>query len=180
MKRLLSLFLTVLVFAASLSAADPQPTAVKSNFSWGVDLGSSIDLSSNDMSTINIEACFGYRNAWLDMAGVGAGINMMVSNSCRTFPVFAVFRSSFRSRPVLCFLDLRAGVAFNELTGNRKQTAPYINPSVGFNLARSANFKSYVSVGYLYNGIDSFGPADDRTVISHGLSMAVVRIGIAF
>lgn len=174
MKHLL-LSLLALLFVATASAQEKP-----SHFAWGVDLGSSIDLDSKDMTTINLEAYFGYRNGWINIAGVGAGIDMMINNSCRYYPVYAIFRTNFTNRPTLCFFDLRTGVAINALSDNTTQSRFYINPSIGFNLARSKKFCSYASVGYIYNGLDSFGPADNRTVISNGLNMAAVRIGITF
>lgn len=178
-KILLTLTLMLSLLTSFAAEGGDAPTRARS-FAWGADVGSSIDLDSDNMTTLNLEAYFGYRNSWIDILGVGAGIDMMISNSNRYFPVYAIFRSSFRSRPSLCFFDLRVGTAINELSDNTKQTRFYINPSLGFNLARSKTFTSYISVGYTYNGLKSFGPADDPTEISHGLNMANLRIGICF
>lgn len=162
--------LVVIAFAFASSAN------ASNHFAWGADVGTSIDLSGHDMSTINFDAHFGYKNSIIDIAGVGAGVHMMVSNSCRSFPVYAVLRTSFRAQPSLCFLDLRAGVAFDSMSDDSNQTRPYINPGVGFNLATGRTFKSYIIIGYLYNGMKSFGD----TAISGGLNMANFRIGITF
>lgn len=175
----------LVVLAAMLSVAvgaQAAETAVpsQSHFAWGVDIGSSIDLDSEDMTTVNLEAYFGYRNSWINILGVGAGIDMMINNSSRYYPVYAIFRTNFTTRPTLCFFDLRTGAAFNQLSDNTTQTCFYINPSLGINLVRGKTFSSYVSVGYIYNGLDSFGPADDRTSLRHGLNMANIRIGITF
>ena len=148
------------------------------HFAWGVDAGGSIDMGGDDMSTVNIDAFFGYKNQMIDIAGIGTGIHIMTSNSSRVFPLYAIFRSSFRNRPSLCFLDMRAGAAFNDV-GNESQTRLFLNPAVGFNLAVSRSFKSYITIGYIFNGMSSFGPTDDRTDI-HGLDLVNFRFGITF
>ena len=74
-----------------------------SHFCWGADLGGSIDMSGHDMSTIDIGANFGYKNDYLRLLGIGASLNMMVSNSNRSFPIYGIVRTNFMNRPSLCF-----------------------------------------------------------------------------
>lgn len=167
-KRRLIIFLSALSIGIGASALD--------HFTWGIEAGTAIDLSSHDMSTLNADAFFGYKTPGLDLLGVGAGVHMMVSNSCRAFPVYLDVRTSFRTAPSLCFLDIKGGVAFNNLSNNRNQTSPYFAPSVGFNLARGKTFTSYLMFGYVYNGMKSF--AD--TEISGGLSYVNMSLGIRF
>lgn len=152
------------------------PAPAMRHFTWGVAAGSGIDVTSHDMSTINIDAFFGYKGGAIDVAGIGAGIDVNISNSGRFFPVYAIFRTSFRSAPSICFFDLRGGVAFDNMPNNHNQTTPYINPGVGFNLARSDKFRSYLIIGYAWNGLKSY----DDTVINHGISYFSARIGISF
>lgn len=150
--------------------------AASDHFTWGVEAGTSIDLSSHDMSTLNADAFFGYKTPGLDLLGVGAGIHMMVSNSCRSFPVYIDVRTSFRTAPSLCFLDLKGGIAFNSLSNNQNQKSPYFSPSVGFHLARGKSYASYLMLGYVFNGMKSFGD----TEISGGLSYVNMSLGIRF
>lgn len=171
MKRLL-LTLMLLVCAVSATYA--------SRFGWGVELEAAIDASGHDMSNLGFDAYFGYSHGVLDMAGVGVGAHMMMGNSCRTFPIYGVLRTSFRAEPSLCFLDLRAGVALDDVKYGSKQTAPYISPAMGFNLARSSKFRSYITLGYVYNGMRSFGPEDDYTRIPGGVHLVQVRLGVTF
>lgn len=161
--------------AAGETAAD---TAKVSPFTWGAEVGSGIDMGGDDMSTLNIEAQFGYRNSWLNIAGLGAGINVMMSNSCRSFPIYAVFRSSFANKPKLLFGDLKIGVAVNQATGIPDRTNFFIRPSVGINLARGEKFSSYMTLGYTYNSMTFEGDKLDTLV--HGLNMATVSIGVTF
>lgn len=167
------LLVSVLAMVASLVHAEGK-------FAWGADFGTSIDLNGNDMSTVNLDANFGYANGVMRMVGVGAGAHMMMSNSCRAFPLYIILQTNFRHKPTLCFLDLRFGMAINNVDHDSRQTVPYINPSLGFNLAGNKNFQSYMRIGYLYNGMKSFGPENNRTTIKGGLSMANVSIGINF
>lgn len=170
----------ILLFALIVLAVVPAAAqAPLSHFAWGVEAGGSIDMTSNDMSTLNIDSSFGYKNSWLDMAGVGAGIHVMVSNSCRSFPVYGVVRTSFRSKPSLCFMDLRAGVVFNDVNDDKTRSRLYVSPGIGFNLARSSKFRSYVALSYEYNGMKSY-VRDEVKYDIKSLSMASVRLGISF
>lgn len=174
MKKLQAIIITVIGLLGTLGCE------AKGAFSWGVDMGTSIDMTSNDMTSLDLSASFGYRNSWINLAGVGAGINMSVANSHQAIPVFAIFRTGFLPRPTKMFADMRGGIIINNLPGNSRQTSAYINPSVGFSLARGDKFHSYITLGYVYNGLKSFGSADNRTRLDHGLSMVNMRIGITF
>ena len=181
--RFISVFAAVLTaFAATLpSAAAPRDKHLSptGHFTWGAEIGGGIDLGSNDMSTVNIDAFFGYRNSWIDILGIGAEIQTMVNDSDRAFPVYAVFRSNFRSSRSLCFLDARIGCVFNNLADNVSQTSFFCSPGIGINLAGGKSFQSYVTLSYLYNGIKPYATRSGRVDID-GLHMAVIRLGIAF
>ncbi|MCM1484560.1 MAG: hypothetical protein NC043_09515 [Muribaculaceae bacterium] len=180
-KILIALILTLVCvpYAVSADITTAGNSGAFSHFVWGAEAGGSIDMTTNDMSTLNLDAFFGYTNKWLNVAGVGAGIHMMVSNSCRSFPVYALLRTSFSSKPKLCFLDLRGGCVINNVDYDTTRTRLYLSPGVGFNLARGRSFTSYVTLSYEYNGLDAYVKDDTRHDI-HGLSMALVRIGISF
>lgn len=150
-------------------------------FAWGVDVGSSIDLTTADMSSLNGDAYFGLRCTGVDIVGVGAGIHGMVNNNSFSYPLYVVLRTSFSKQRQLCFLDLRTGVALNSFFGTATNAAFYISPSVGVNLASSRKFRSYLSLGYTYNGGKDI--SDDTTTSgksANKLSMATIRLGIMF
>lgn len=172
--------LGVALASQAMSAATPAPKHTPSvpGFAWGVEAGGGVDMTSNDMSTINIDAFFGYRNSWIDVLGIGAEIDMMVDDSNRTFPVYAIFRTNFHTYHTPCFLDMRLGAAFNNL-GERNQTGVYVAPGIGFNLAKGTTFQSYITLSYEFNGMRSF-EADGYRHIIHGMHMALVRFGITF
>lgn len=178
MRRVL-LFLALLgalMATAQTQAADADRRA---HFTWGAEFGSSIDLSAHDMSSIDFNANFGMRWRWFSLLGAGAGANIMVSNSCRTYPLFAVLRTSFSDgRPRLVFLDVRGGVALNYLN-DKEQSGGYASVGVGFNLAGGKKFQSYIMAGYTFvgrkdiNDETGFQPFDN-------LHYAGIRLGVRF
>lgn len=176
---LTALLLTFITGRAAETTTDSDYQSAWNHFVWGAEVGGGIDMTSNDMSTVNLDAYFGYRNSWINILGVGAEVNMMVSNSVRAFPVYAIFRTGFRSCPTLLFMDLRGGVVFNNLNDSRQQTRAYVSPGIGVNLATGRTFRSYLTLSYVYNGLKPFTKGDEYCDIN-GLSMACLRIGINF
>lgn len=180
MKRHIAfLFAAILFITASAQNTDTQGIRGWSHFAWGTEVGGAIDLTSHDLSSVNLGAYFGYRNSWLQFIGIGAEVNMMVNNSVRSFPVYAMLRTSFSKKPKLLFLNLRGGVVFNNITASQQQAGAYLSPGVGFNLASGRTFQAYVTLNYVYNGIRPF-TLKDRVTDIHSLSMADIRLGICF
>ena len=177
MKKLLLLFCCVLNAVSYVSAAEPVKTKLHPGFAWGADIGGAIDLTGNDMSTLNINAAFGYRRGVIDFIGIGAGMSSMVSNSARMFPVYGVLRSNFRTAPSLCFLDARVGCAFVNMQDNSNHTGVYIAPGLGFNLAKGKSFNSYLIVGYQYVNLNAKSESGFNI---DGLNYACVRLGVNF
>lgn len=177
--RRTALIAALAIACVAANAAGPDESHARTKFVWGAEFGSSIDLSAHDMSSIDFNAGFGLSHGWITMAGVGAGAGIMVSNSCRTYPIFAIFRTSFSSRPRLLFMDLRGGVALNYLTDNLSKTSPYLSAGVGFNLAGGRNFQSYLVAGYTYN---ARGRVETPEIMrDYGpLHYAGIRLGIEF
>lgn len=149
------------------------------NFVWGAEVGSTIDMSGSEMSSIDFNAAFGLGYKWLNFAGIGAGAHIMVSNSCRTYPIFALIRSDFSKLVKFLFVDFRAGVALNYLEPSIRQTGVYLSPSLGFNLATGEKFRSYITVGYTYISRKD-AMRGDTLYEFKPLSMASVRLGVAF
>lgn len=172
------------------------------HFTWGADLGSSVDLTANDMTSVDIHGYFGYKGHWLRFAGVGAGINAMLGNASRCYPIYAMLRTSFSSRPQLCFLDLRLGISFNSIMNFSSQTDFYGSVGLGITLAKGKKFASHIILSYnfmpirpytLYTEVpvtDSPGelfegdPIPTTTIATHhsfpDLHFAAIRIGCAF
>ena len=127
--------MAVLAISNTKAANNETNSMPIGNFTWGADIGSSIDISGNDMSSIDIDAYFGYKNAVIRTLGIGAGIKSAIGNSYTAIPVYAILRTSFTSKPTLCFLDLRLGYSFNTLTDDVNQNSFYGSAGLGFNLS---------------------------------------------
>ena len=97
--------------------AQAETGSPRGQFAWGAEAGTGIDMGGDDMTTFNLHASFGYRNDWIRFAGIGAGIDVMLSNSTRSFPIYAMARTSFSNKPKLLFGDLRVGIAYNQTDG---------------------------------------------------------------
>lgn len=147
-------------------------------FVWGAEVGTGIDMGSDDMSTLNVEGAIGWRNSWIRMLGIGAGIDVAMSNSTRCFPIYAIFRSSFFKTPILLFGDLRVGIAHNQTDGVPDRTNFFIRPGLSIELAKGKTFCSYLSLAYTYNSITFQG--DKAETLVHGLNQATVSIGVMF
>lgn len=183
--RLLTSLLALTVTASALFGADNAVKAEQplSHFVWGADIGGAIDMSGHDMSTVNIDATFGYRGGIFNTLGIGAGINITVSNSRHEFPVYAIARTSFSTKPQPVFGELRTGIVVNTHPDNDSSTDFFISPGLGFRLATGKTFCSYLVIGYIYNGLrteaDS-GTGDDLSNRIRGINSAVVRFGVYF
>ena len=172
-KALLSLF----ILSATTATYSHAETA-DYGFTWGAEVASGIDMGGDNMSTLNVSALVGYRTAWIDFAGVGAGVDMMMSNSCRAYPIYAMLRSSFAPRQKLFFAEMRGGIAFNQATGVPDRTNLFLQPGGGIYLATGKNFSSYLTLSYTYNAMTFFG--DKKDTLVHGLNMATISLGVTF
>lgn len=171
------LIASVLLVLNNVGAEESVKTKLSSGFAWGADIGGAIDLTGNDMSTININAAFGYRRGVIDFIGVGAGMSSMVNNSSRMFPVYGLLRTNFRTSPSLCFLDTRAGCAFINMHNDSNYTGIYLSPGLGFNLAKGKSFASYLVLSYQYVKLNT---KSESGFDIDGLNYACVRLGVSF
>lgn len=162
---------------------------VTSHFSWGADLGTSIDLTTSDMTSVNLHACLGYKSRSIRFLGIGAGINTMMNNSSRSYPVYAMLRTSFSLRPRLCFMDLRLGAVFNNFYEFKNQTDLYSSIGLGITLAAGRRFSSHLVIGYTFMPVRNLepkdaAPADAEVLIAPrpvpDLHLASIRIGCSF
>lgn len=170
--------LFMIISAVSAPAATPQ-SATSHRFSWGAEVGGAVDMTGNDMSAITLDAYFGYQNSWISMLGVGAEVQSMVNENRRSFPFYAIFRTNFSSRPSVCFFSLKLGGIYNDFADYNKRGALLVAPAIGFNLAKGKSFQSYITVGYLYNGLKCDNHAHHHNNIK-GLHEATISLGISF
>ena len=123
-----------------------------SHFTWGAEIGSSIDLTSHDLSTFDLDVLIGYKNAYLKLLGAGVGVHRSIHTGNTFIPVYGVIRTSFTSRPSLCFMDLQAGYSFNTFSGASTFGDFTCSLGCGVNFSQSRRCKTYmiVSGGYRY------------------------------
>lgn len=151
-----------------------------SHFTWGVDVGSSIDLTSHDMSTFDVDAVLGFKNSFIKTAGIGIGIHRSVQSGDNFIPVYALLRTSFTRRPSLCFFNLRVGYSFNTIGDSPCYGDFSTAAGIGFNLSSSRMAKTYIIVGAGYRyfkqrHIDAIDKLD-----THYIFLAQLQFGVNF
>lgn len=169
----------ILALVAVMAALCSQAEKPVLKFAWGADAGASIDLTGNDMSTIDFSASFGMSRGWINFLGLGVEADIMTSNSCRSYPLYLNFRTNFQNKPSLLFWDLKGGISLNYLEHNHQQTGPYASTGLGVNLARSAKFSSHLLISYTYRHRKTI-VGDEMTHRFKSLSYASVKIGVIF
>lgn len=180
MKRIIFVLLILLaVCGVSRAEVNSYFMSTTPRFTWGAGVGASVDMSGNDMSTLDFHCNFGLRKGWLNFAGVGVEASFATGNSCRFFPIFAELQTNFVNRPTIVFWNLRLGTSVNYLENNIQQTALYGFTGVGFNLARSTKFSSHLIVGYTFRERRNL-VFDDHKELLPDLHCATVKISVLF
>lgn len=172
------ILLSVIISALTPIAAENSTVSPARKFTWGAEAGTGIDMGGDNMSTLNLRSTVAYSGPYLELAGVGAGVDMVMSNSTRTFPIYAILRSSFSRTPKLLFAELRGGIAISQVPSLADQTKPFIQSGVGIHLATGATFSSYLTLSYIYNGFSYSGDKADTLI--RGLNLASIAIGVTF
>ncbi len=143
----------------SLSSADytslfPEKTVnlSTSHFTWGVEFGSSIDVTAHNHSTFNLDVNIGYKNDYFKVIGIGCGIHRSIESGNNYIPVYALMRTSFRKKPSLLFMNLELGYSFNTIA-DAPTFGDFSNAlGIGVNLSstRKANCYIILSAGSRY------------------------------
>lgn len=149
------------------------------HFTWGVDISSGVDLTSHDMTMVDLSASFGYKGSIMRFAGIGASIITMMNNSSRCYPIYAMGRTSFSTRRKPCFMELQAGVSFNSIYNYRRTTGFYGSLGVGFTLAHSRKFSSHIVLSARYMPLAAV-TTPDGNALGYTIAYASIGIGCAF
>ncbi|MDE5554503.1 MAG: hypothetical protein K2J10_04905 [Muribaculaceae bacterium] len=175
---------TVAASIAKKQSATKVPTidnqTLPGTFAWEAEAGSSIDMSGNDMSALDIAASFGYKRGLIKFLGVGAAMNVMVNNSARSFPIYLAFKTNFRKRPSLVFMDLRCGMSLNYLPNDYQQNAFYGMLGLGVNLAQGKKFSSYLVLGYTFKQFNDIETSSGSLIKLNDIHSATVKLGVTF
>lgn len=121
-----------------------------SHFTWGAEIGSSIDMTSHDMSTVDADVVIGYKNSFFRIIGASIGIHRAIGTGDNFIPIYAIMRTSFRSKPSLLFFNLQLGYSFNTIGDSPTFGDACALIGCGINLAMSRRFQSHIilSAGY--------------------------------
>lgn len=149
------------------------------HFVWGFEVGTSIDITGYDSSTVNADALIGYRNALIDFLGAGIGFHRAMGSGDNYVPVYLTFRTSFTREPKPLFLSLKGGYSFNTIGDTN--TFGDVNASIGMgiNLARSRNFRSYLILAYEFRHFNE-KHRDAVSIEDPNISMASLTLGFNF
>lgn len=121
-----------------------------SRFTWGADVGTSIDVGGYDMSTFDLDVVVGYKHGLIRTLGVSAGVHRDFSKGNHLIPVCGVLRLAFSPTQELTFLNLKGGYSFNSI-GDTDTTKGFVmTAGIGFNLAMSRRFRSHLILSYEY------------------------------
>ncbi len=150
-----------------------------SHFTWGVDVGTSIDLRGYGMSTLDADVMIGYKSDFIRTVGVGAGVHRSFGRKNNFFPLYVVFRSSFRSKPSLCFFNLRAGYAFSAIENGVSRGGVMAAVGVGINLAMSKKFQSHILLSYCYYHLNNRSRSEAGIDVRY-VDLARISFGVNF
>ncbi len=130
--------------ADSIKAESPRHVLITT------ELGSSIDLGSHDMSTFDIDLAAAYTNPFIRAAGIGIGVHRSFGTSNTFIPIYALFQSSFRTKPSLFFFSLKVGYSFSTVGSSAMYGDTSAMAGVGINLMTRKNFRSHIILGFGY------------------------------
>lgn len=150
-----------------------------SHFTWGVDIGASIDVTANEQSTFDADVEFGYKNSWIRLVGIGAGIHRSFGTGDNFLPLYVLFRSSFSAQPRLFFLNFKAGYSFNTIGNAATYGDTTASIGLGINLAMSRRFQSHIIIGYGFRHYSSRHQYN-MELSSADVSLAQLSIGVNF
>ncbi len=150
-----------------------------SHFTWGGEVGASIDLSGYNTSTFNIDAILGYKNSYFRTLGAGLGIHRSLGSGDTYVPVYALLRTSFSKRPRLFFMSFKAGYSFNTIGDSPAFGDANAQIGAGINLAMSRRFQSHIILAYEFRHFDQRHKyiLNDKT---ENVSFATLSFGVNF
>lgn len=176
--------LTAIIFCAPLlasaritvdSVADDSPRHVLVT----TEVGSSIDLGSHDMSTFDIDIAAAYTNPFIRALGIGVGVHRSFGTNNTFIPIYALFQSSFRTKPSPFFFSLKVGYSFSTVGSSAMYGDTSAMAGVGINLMTKKNFRSHIILGFGYRHYNQ----KHQSAISldtQNVALANLAFGISF
>ena len=151
-----------------------------SHFTWGADVGASLDLTAHDMSTFDVDVLLGYKNRFIKTLGIGAGIHRTVQGGDNFIPVYLLFRSSFTTRPSLLFFNARIGYSFNTVEDSPMFGDYNSGFGCGINLSRTKAANTYIIVGVAYRYFNKRHQEYISRLDTNYIWMAQLQFGVNF
>ncbi len=149
------------------------------HFTWGAELGSSIDLGGNDMSSFDCSVVMGYKNSAIRLAGLSVGLRRSFGSRNTFIPLMAVLRTSFRSKPSLFFMHLEAGYSFNSIANSHVRGDYGGSLGLGINLSRSSKFMTHIIIAYGFQHFD-VKHREEAGLKTENVPLAQLSFGINF
>lgn len=174
--------------AGSMKNSQPEREAIfdtkdrslaNSHFTWGAEIGTSIDIAGYDLSTFDLDFNIGYKNRLFNSLGVSGGVHRNFHHGTYYVPFTAMARVNLNPANPWGFLQLNVGYSFNTVGDTKSAGAFTFSTGIGFRLAYSRRFSSHVSVGYSYMRLAKTQQAmlDKRRT---NVDLIHVRLGINF
>lgn len=148
-------------------------------FALGIEIGSSIDLTANNLSTFDSDIVAGYRNSFIQLAGIGIGIHKALDSSNNFIPLYAVFRSSFRNSPSKVFLNATVGYSFNSIESSASKGGFNMSLGLGIHLWETESMRSHLILSYGLMHLNDRQVAE-ISVSNTNISMARICFGLTF
>lgn len=191
-RKLLPLILGVFSFLSASSSpwsppvSSEEPQTIKplsdrmrNRMTFGLEAGSSIDLSGYDTSTINADIFLTYHSGFIRNIGLGTGIHKAFGNHNTFIPVYFLFNSSFSNRPRLCFMHIKAGYSFNTIGNSPTYGDVCASLGLGFNLKMTRNMMSHIIIGYSFRHFDE-KHRSLTNLEAKNIAMAQLAFGVCF
>ena len=149
------------------------------HFTWGAEVGASIDLDGYDMSTFDLDVVIGYKNRLFKTAGLSVGFHRDFYKGNMLIPITAVVRTSFSSRPTWWFWALKAGYSFNSIGDVGTHGGFIFNTGIGFNLLRTKSLNCHLLLTYQFLHLSGEQQVMVDKLRNH-IDMAQIGFGVNF
>lgn len=166
-------------FGVLISNPHEASQKFKKHFTWGLEIGSSVDLTGYDLTTFNADLCIGYKNPILHLIGIGMGVHRAFGNGNAFAPLYFIIRSALRSKPSPFFIDLRAGYSFNTISNEKYRGGFKMTIGAGYILTRGNKVNTFVTLGYGYYHINASQTQNLSMDINHA-DYAIMSFGVNF
>ncbi len=158
----------------------PIPASIDArHFTWGAELGSSVDLTSNNLTTFDVYLNLGYKSNLFPLLGASVGIQRAIGTGNTFVPIYFIMRTTFRNRPSRFFMQLKAGYSFNTIESTKALGGFSMSAGVGMVLVKSKKIATQLFLAYGLYHLNMRYLAD-VSINQSTLSFAQLGIGINF